>query len=58
MDAASCEAFVAQAAEALGGRIDILVNNAGLALGRSVVAERTTTTTGRCSRRTSSASCA
>src|SRR6185295_1854400 len=39
MDPASCEAFVAQAAGALGGRIDILVNNAGLALGRAPVTE-------------------
>jgi len=33
-DAASCERFVAQAVEDLGG-LDILVNNAGLALGRA-----------------------
>jgi 3-hydroxy acid dehydrogenase/malonic semialdehyde reductase len=33
MDQASCERFVAEAVERLGG-IDILVNNAGLALGR------------------------
>jgi len=33
-DAASCERFVAQAVEGLGG-LDILVNNAGLALGRA-----------------------
>jgi 3-hydroxy acid dehydrogenase/malonic semialdehyde reductase len=33
-DAASCEAFVAEAVERLGG-LDILVNNAGLALGRA-----------------------
>jgi len=32
-DAASCERFVAEAVEGLGG-LDILVNNAGLALGR------------------------
>ena len=32
-DAASCESFVADAVEALGG-LDVLVNNAGLALGR------------------------
>jgi NADP-dependent 3-hydroxy acid dehydrogenase YdfG len=32
-DAASCERFVAEAVERLGG-LDILVNNAGLALGR------------------------
>ena len=38
-DAASCGAFVTQAAETLGGRIDILVNNAGLALGRAPVTE-------------------
>jgi NADP-dependent 3-hydroxy acid dehydrogenase YdfG len=33
-DPASCEAFVAEAVERLGG-LDILVNNAGLALGRA-----------------------
>ena len=33
-DAASCERFVTEAAERLGG-LDILVNNAGLALGRA-----------------------
>ena len=33
-DAASCERFVAEAVERLGG-LDILVNNAGLALGRA-----------------------
>ena len=33
VDPASCERFVAEALEALGG-LDILVNNAGLALGR------------------------
>ena len=33
-DAASCEGFVADAVERLGG-LDILVNNAGLALGRA-----------------------
>ena len=33
-DTASCERFVAQAVEGLGG-LDILVNNAGLALGRA-----------------------
>jgi len=33
-EAASCEAFVAEAVERLGG-LDILVNNAGLALGRA-----------------------
>ena len=38
-DEPSSEAFVAQAVEALGGRIDILVNNAGLALGRAPVVE-------------------
>jgi 3-hydroxy acid dehydrogenase/malonic semialdehyde reductase len=33
-DPASCEAFVAEAVEAFGGRLDVLVNGAGLALGR------------------------
>ena len=33
-DPASCERFVEQAVEALGGRLDVLVNAAGLALGR------------------------
>jgi NADP-dependent 3-hydroxy acid dehydrogenase YdfG len=33
-DAASCERFVAEAVERLGG-LDVLVNNAGLALGRA-----------------------
>ena len=56
-DDASCEAFVAQAVEALG-RIDILVNNAGLALGRGRSRRAPTTTTGSWSRRTSSGSCA
>ncbi len=37
-DLASCEAFVAAAAERLG-RLDILVNNAGMALGRDPIAE-------------------
>ena len=31
---ASCERFVAEAIEGLGGAVDIVVNNAGLALGR------------------------
>jgi 3-hydroxy acid dehydrogenase / malonic semialdehyde reductase len=35
-DRASCEEFVARAADELG-RIDILVNNAGLALGRTTI---------------------
>lgn len=39
-DAASCEAFVAEALELLGG-LDIVVNNAGLALGRDPFAEST-----------------
>jgi NADP-dependent 3-hydroxy acid dehydrogenase YdfG len=39
-DVASCERFVADAVEALGG-IDILVNTAGLALGREPVTEST-----------------
>jgi 3-hydroxy acid dehydrogenase/malonic semialdehyde reductase len=34
MDVASCERFVAEAVEQLGGGVDILFNNAGLALGR------------------------
>jgi NADP-dependent 3-hydroxy acid dehydrogenase YdfG len=34
-DPASCERFVEEAREALGGGIDILFNNAGLALGRN-----------------------
>jgi 3-hydroxy acid dehydrogenase/malonic semialdehyde reductase len=34
MDVASCERFVADAIEQLGGGVDILFNNAGLALGR------------------------
>ena len=34
-DPASCERFVAEAVEQLGGGINILVNNAGLALGRA-----------------------
>jgi 3-hydroxy acid dehydrogenase/malonic semialdehyde reductase len=33
-DAASCERFVAEAVERLGGGVDVLFNNAGLALGR------------------------
>jgi 3-hydroxy acid dehydrogenase/malonic semialdehyde reductase len=33
-DEGSCEHFVGNAVERLGGRLDILVNNAGLALGR------------------------
>jgi NADP-dependent 3-hydroxy acid dehydrogenase YdfG len=33
-DETSCEHFVAEALQRLGGRLDILVNNAGLALGR------------------------
>jgi 3-hydroxy acid dehydrogenase/malonic semialdehyde reductase len=37
-DRASCEAFVAGAADRLG-RLDILVNNAGMALGRDALAE-------------------
>ncbi len=37
-EAASCERFVAEALERLGG-LDILVNNAGLALGRAPVDE-------------------
>jgi NADP-dependent 3-hydroxy acid dehydrogenase YdfG len=37
-DVASCERFVADAVEALGG-IDVLVNTAGLALGREPVTE-------------------
>jgi NADP-dependent 3-hydroxy acid dehydrogenase YdfG len=39
-DPASCERFVAAAAEQLGG-LDILVNNAGLALGRAPFDEST-----------------
>jgi 3-hydroxy acid dehydrogenase / malonic semialdehyde reductase len=39
-DAASCEQFVSEAVERLGG-LDILVNNAGLALGRVPVDEST-----------------
>ncbi|HET7043647.1 MAG TPA: SDR family oxidoreductase, partial [Gaiellaceae bacterium] len=39
-DVASCERFVADAVEALGG-IDVLVNTAGLALGREPVTEST-----------------
>ena len=39
-DPESCDRFVAEAVEALGG-IDILVNNAGLALGREPFAEST-----------------
>jgi 3-hydroxy acid dehydrogenase / malonic semialdehyde reductase len=38
-DPESSRAFVADAADAFGGRIDILVNNAGLALGRASIAE-------------------
>ena len=34
-DPESCERFVAEAVERLGGRVDILFNNAGLALGRA-----------------------
>jgi NADP-dependent 3-hydroxy acid dehydrogenase YdfG len=36
-DRESCERFVAEAVERLGGAVDILVNNAGLALGRDPV---------------------
>jgi NADP-dependent 3-hydroxy acid dehydrogenase YdfG len=39
-DATSCESFVAEAVEQLGG-LDILVNNAGLALGRAPFDEST-----------------
>ena len=39
-DAASCEAFVAEAIERLGG-LDIVVNNAGLALGRDPFTDST-----------------
>src|SRR5204863_3399120 len=39
-DAESCEAFVAQAVEELGG-LDVLVNGAGLALGRDPFDEST-----------------
>jgi NADP-dependent 3-hydroxy acid dehydrogenase YdfG len=37
----SCETFVAEAVEALGGGVDILFNNAGLALGRAPFTEST-----------------
>jgi 3-hydroxy acid dehydrogenase / malonic semialdehyde reductase len=40
-DPQSCETFVAEAVEALGGGVDILFNNAGLALGRSPFTEST-----------------
>ena len=39
-DAASCEAFVSEAVEQLGG-LDIVVNNAGLALGRDPFTDST-----------------
>ena len=37
----SCEAFVAQTIDALGGALDVLVNGAGLALGRDPFTEST-----------------
>ena len=51
-DPASCERFVAEAVDGLGG-LDILVNAAGLALGRDPFTSRPRRTSTPCSRRTS-----